>query len=108
MATQPPKDSQALAKTLHPEIMIRANLQDLGHLRAAFEQPHPQPSVHASWFRPILTHALGALLAAAISSALVATGFILKAEGAASASHQCEPLPPPVQQNMQHKKSHRS
>jgi hypothetical protein len=108
MATQPPKDSQALAKTLHPEIMIRANLQDLAHLRAAFEQPHPQPSVLASWFRPILTHALGALLAAVISSALVAAGFILKAEGAASAPHQCEPIPPPVQHHMPHKKRHSS
>jgi hypothetical protein len=105
--------AQPLAKTLHPQITLRANLQDLAPFWAAFEPPHPPPSSPLkTWLKPVITHALGALLAAAITSALFTMGFILKAEGAANASpppsHQCEALPAPVQQPMPHKKPHRS
>ena len=105
MATKPPKGTNALAKTMNPEIILRANLKDLSHLKAAFEQPQHPSSLHASWFRPILTHALGALLAAVIG-ALVTAAFTWKAEGA-SPSQQCVPLPPVPQQHMPHK-HHRS
>ena len=67
------------------QILIRANLPDIRHLRAAFEpQPHPR-SFLADWWRPALTHALGAILAGFLTSAFMS----LKAEGA-NLTPQCE------------------